>query len=164
MLSAAAAPRAVILGGFAAGTLDILDAMLFSYWLRGVSPVRVLQAVASGLVGRDAFDGGMATAHLGLGLHFLIALTVAAVYVHAARFWPALIHRPVAFGVAYGIAVYFFMRYLVLPLSAVGSLGFSWPAFINGILIHAFGVGLPIAVIARRSATAPARRVAPTSV
>lgn len=49
----------------------------------------------------------------------------------------------------YGIAVYFVMNYVVIPLSAASRGAFSMPVFLNGILIHAFGVGLPAALFAR---------------
>ena len=70
--------NAVLWGGLIAGTLDIADALIF-HGVRGVAPWRILQAIASGLLGREAFTGGAWTATLGLGLHFFIATTVAAV-------------------------------------------------------------------------------------
>ena len=56
-------------------------------------------------------------------------------------------------GVLYGIAVYFVMNYVVIPLSAASQGTFSMPVFLNGILIHAFGVGLPAALFARAAQT-----------
>jgi len=50
-------------------------------------------------------------------------------------------------GLAYGIAVYLFMKYVVLPLSAVTRLTPFDPAAMIG---HALLVGLPIALFARR--------------
>ena len=55
--------RAILWAGLIAGTLDITDALVF-YGLRGVPPVRLLQNIASGLLGRDAFQGGVGTAAL----------------------------------------------------------------------------------------------------
>lgn len=146
--------RAVVLGALVAGTLDILDAILFSYAF-GVAPVRVLQAIASGLLGRAAFQGGPATAGLGLALHFFIATVVVMVYLTASRRWPLLLRHAVPAGIAYGVAVYFAMQYVVLPLSAFRAGAFQWPSLVNGILIHALGVGLPIALIARGNEGAP---------
>jgi len=125
---------------------------------RGVSPVRVLQSVASGLLGRDAYAGGVPTAALGLALHFFIATTAAAVFVEAASAWPMLIRRPVLFGITYGLVVFVVMQWVVLPLSAFRPGPFSWPAFVNGTLIHALGVGLPIALMARRFVRPPPGR------
>ncbi len=50
----------------------------------------------------------------------------------------------------YGAVVYFFMNYLVLPLSAVGPSPFRWGLFLNGVIGHALFVGVPIAWFARK--------------
>lgn len=62
----------VSMAALAAGTLDILFAMAFSHLRAGVTPTRTLHSVAAGLLGRDSFGGGAATAALGLALHFAI--------------------------------------------------------------------------------------------
>ena len=46
------------------------------------------QSIASGLLGKAAYEGGSATAPLGLALHFFIAFVMALVYVLAARRLP----------------------------------------------------------------------------
>ncbi len=149
-------PRAldsILGGGLLAGVLDILDAIIF-WGLRGISAERIFQSVASGLLGRSAFQGGMATVILGGALHFFIATTAAAVYFAASLKLPVLVRRAVPCGLAFGVAVYFFMNYAVLPLSAVtpSKGGFSLLFFANGVLGHALLVGLPIALVTRRSA------------
>jgi hypothetical protein len=45
----------------------------------------------------------------------------------------------------FGAAVYFFINYLVLPLSAVAHSPFSLALFLNGVIGHALFVGVPIA-------------------
>jgi hypothetical protein len=141
--------RALALGTLVVGTLDILDALIF-FGLRGAKPIRIFQSIAAGLLGRDAArEGGLATALLGGVLHFFIAFVIVALYFLASRRAPVLIRRPVALGISYGIVVYFVMNYVVIPLSAAGQGAFSMPVFLNGILIHAFGVGLPAALFAR---------------
>ena len=147
--------RAALRGGLIAGVLDIADALIF-HGLRGVAPSRVLQAIASGLLGRDAFGGGPATAALGLGLHFFIALTAASVYVLASLRMPLLLRRPVRCGAAYGLVVYAVMQWVVLPLSAFRPgppvlAGIDWGR-VNLLLAHVFCVGLPIALGARWAA------------
>ena len=52
-------------------------------------------------------------------------------------------------GIVYGIAAYFVMNYAVIPLSATARGPFVLPVFINGLVIHALGVGLPAAWFAR---------------
>src|SRR5258708_18358295 len=72
--------RAILLGGLIAGTIDISYACIFSYLRRGTSPVRVLQSVASGALGRSAFDGGARTAAPWLVFPFLIPAIAAGVF------------------------------------------------------------------------------------
>ena len=119
----------------------------------GMSPIQVLQYIASGALGSDAFKGGLATAALGAALHFFIAFVVAAVYYAASRKLAALYRDPTIWGPAFGAAVYLFMNFLVLLLSAVPKSPFSLPLFLNGVFGHAIFVGLPIAWFARRSAS-----------
>jgi hypothetical protein len=144
--------RAILWGGLIAGVLDLLDAFIFSYLRSAAMPTRILHAIASGLIGREAaVGGGGATAALGFAIHFCIATTMAAFYVLLSRWWPVFTRRALLMGILYGVGAYFFMNYVVLPLSAIRGGGAApRPAFINGVLIHAFGVGLPIALVARR--------------
>jgi predicted permease len=86
-------------------------------------------------------------------LHFVIAFGAAAVYFLASLKLPALVRQPVRWGLAFGVGVYVFMNYVVLPLSAFkkGSGPFSLPLFVNGVLAVVLLVGLPIALLAARS-------------
>lgn len=131
----------IALGGIASG---MGDSLLCSA-LHRIKPARCYQHVASGLLGEAALSGGAATAIIGGLLHFFIATTAAAVYVGASRRLPVLVHRPVLCGLAFGFAVYFFMKSLVLPLSAVPRLGPFEPLAMLG---HAVLVGLPISLLA----------------
>ena len=142
--------NAILWGGLIAGALDATDGAV-AYGFQGLNPIQVLQYIASGLLGPSSFKGGLATAGLGTLLHFFIAFVAAAVYVLACRLIPALNARPRLFGPLFGVAVFFFMNYGVLPLSAVGSAPFSLGMFLNGIFGHALFVGLPIALYARRA-------------
>lgn len=157
-LSAPSGPvRAILYGGLTAGALDIVYAIVAS-GLRGVPAARVLQSVASGLLGPAAYRGGTATAAFGLTLHFLMTILMAAIFVATARRLPWLIERPLLWGVLYGVGIYCVMNYVVLPLSAFPAKGGSpsLAMLLGGLAIHAFGVGLPIALFARRFAVAPA--------
>jgi hypothetical protein len=71
--------RALLVGALTVGVLDGLDALVF-FGLRGLSPARLFQGIASGLLGRSAFEGGMATALLGVLLHLFIAFAVVTTY------------------------------------------------------------------------------------
>src|SRR5262249_15968424 len=74
---------------------------------------------ASGLLGKAAYDGGAATALLGLAVHFLIAFAAATVFVLASERLPALRRAAVGWGLAFGVAVFALMSFLVLPLSTI---------------------------------------------
>jgi hypothetical protein len=157
--------RALLYGTLAVGVLDLLDALVF-FGLRGAQPVRVLQAIASGLLGRAAFGGGAAAALLGVILHFFIAFCVVAVYLAASRRIPALARHAFVFGPLYGLAVYAVMNGVVLPLSATTPVSGPrpLPVLVNGLLIHALGVGLPAALAARAAAPPSPRAPLPTKV
>src|SRR4030088_1219110 len=99
------------------GTLDLSDAFIF-YGLRGVSPIRILQGIASGIYGRAAFAMGRGATLLGLICHFFIALCATTVFLLAARRLP-LAHHPWLYGTLFGIALYCVMNYIVLPLTKV---------------------------------------------
>jgi hypothetical protein len=136
-----------------AGTCDILFATGYSYLRRGVPPSRVLQFVASGAFGADAaFRGGASTAALGLGLHYLNAFLITAIFFGAARTSPWLRQRFILVGTLYGIVVYVVMNYIVIPSSWIG----PRPAPPNSVRIpelavHMFLIGVPIALASRRA-------------
>jgi hypothetical protein len=143
------AVRVVLWAGFACGVLDITAAFIV-YGFFGAKPVPLLQGIASGLLGPSAFQGGLATALLGLLCHFVIAFGAAAVYFAASRAIPFLIQNAVVSGALYGVAVYFFMNRIVVPLSAAAKHPFSLKFMIVGVIIHIFCVGLPISLSVRR--------------
>lgn len=137
-------------GGLVAGTLDICAAFLTAWLRAGVRPTGVLHFVASGLLGPAAFQGGTRTAIIGLALHFLIATIWTVVFYVASRKLLFLIERPIQFGLIYGIAVYLFMTFVVVPLSRVTPRPATISGRTIGLLTIMFCVGLPIALIVRR--------------
>jgi hypothetical protein len=140
---------AIFGGGFTAGLLDILDPIV-TWGIEGVSPVRILQSVASGLLGPAAFTGGWRTALLGVAAHFTISIAVAAVFWWTSRRVPLLVQRPIVGGLLCGAGMWLFMKYLVVPLSAANIGGEpSWPALINQWFAHLVLFGQPIAWISR---------------
>jgi uncharacterized membrane protein YagU involved in acid resistance len=142
--------QAIFWGGLVAGVLDAVDGVI-AYGTQGLNPIQVLQFIASGVLGKSAFQGGLTTAALGAAFHFIIAWVAAAVFVLANRRFQILKTHAVLAGLLYGSAVYFFMNYLVLPLSAVAASTFQLGLFLNGVIGHALFVGLPISLFARRA-------------
>lgn len=140
--------RIIAGAGLLVGALDIADAIIF-FGLRGVSPTRILQGIAFGLIGRTAFSQGTRSALLGLLLHFFIATTVSAIYLLLSRRLP-LSRHPWFYGTLYGIAVYIVMNYVVLPLSHIGLRPLPPLApLLNGIAALILCVGIPLAFLAR---------------
>jgi hypothetical protein len=127
--------------------MDITAAFVV-YGHFGAKPVPLLQGIAAGLLGPRSSQRGLETAGLGLLLHFVIAFGAASTYVAASRGFPFLARHPIVCGPLYGIAVYFFMNRIVVPLSAARKYPFSFKMMVIGVVIHIFCVGLPIALAA----------------
>lgn len=151
-------PRAfetIVFGGLAIGILDFLDASIFFPLYYGITFLDVWHGPASGFIGREASRaGGLKTALLGIFAHFLVAFGIATVYFLLSRFIPFLIKHPVICGSVYGVAAHFVMQYVVIPLSAIGTVP-NWPpigSLLNSLIGHALLVGLPVALIAAWSA------------
>ena len=143
---------AILAGGAIAGAIDITYAIVFS-GLRGVAPARILQSVASVVLGAASYRGGTPAAALGLVLHFLIALIWAAIFYAASRQFDVLVRHPIVSGVLYGAFIYAAMNFVVLPLSAFpGRFTFVPLVVTTGVLVHMFGIGVPIALATRRAA------------
>jgi hypothetical protein len=139
----------ILWAGLICGTLDIAAA--FTLWaIRGVAPFRVLQGIAAGLLGPRSFQEGLPTAALGAALHFLIAFTAAGVYYAASRKISFMTHQALIAGILYGILVYLFMNWIVLPLSAATRRPPTLSYILPMVFIHIFCVGLPIALTIRR--------------
>ena len=144
---------AIFWGGLACGVFDITQAMIAFHLQAGATPMRVLQSVASGLLGKASFQGGTKTAILGAFLHFFIAFSWAAIYYIASRRLTFLVQSPVIAGLLYGEFVWLVMNFVVLPLSAIH----RWPVWnaasiITGPIGHTVLVGLPIALAVSRFA------------
>lgn len=151
-LDRAHAVATIAIGGLLAGLLDLADAFIVTT-INGGTPTRVLQAIASGVLGREAYQGGAAVAMLGLALHFTIALGAASAFLVISRLFPVVLRFAVWSGIVFGLAVWAFMYYTVLPITFSRPYVIpAWPLLLNQLAIHALGVGLPIALTARRSA------------
>ena len=138
---------AVMAGGLTAGLLDILMAMFTWSW-------RVPRAIAAGVLGPEVLKSeSMAVWSLGLALHFFITCVDATIYFAASRRLPFLRQNWFVCGLFFGIAVWLVMNLVVVPLSALHNMGpYTWDGLTQGILVHMFLVGLPIAFSVRKFA------------
>ena len=137
---------AIGVGGGIAGTIDLLQACILFGW-------DIPLAIAGGLLGKQAFEGGAGTYVLGVFLHFFIAFSAASIYYVASRRWAFLIEYPLVCGLFFGGAVQEVMNLVVLPLSALHARGpYTLHDLILGLAVHMVVIGLPISFSVRRFA------------
>jgi hypothetical protein len=137
---------AIAVGGGVAGTLDLLQACVLFGW-------DIPLAIAAGLLGRQAFNGGPGTYVLGVCLHFFIACSAAVIYYAVSRKLIFLREYPLVCGLFFGGAVQEVMNLVILPLSALRSRGpYTLHDLILGLTVHMVVIGLPIAFSVRRFA------------
>jgi hypothetical protein len=142
--------KAILYGTLASGVLDATDGVIFFFLTKHLNPIQVLQYIASGALGASSYQGGLATAGLGMLFHFLIAAVVAVIYVLASQKLRFLRDQWAVSGLIYGASVYLFMNLIVVPHTAIGPNPIPLAALINGLIGHAVFVGLPIAFFAKQ--------------
>lgn len=128
----------ILLGGFviAAGDIAFAISVWFQWDLAGLQ--RVFQSIAVGVLGRESFQGGVASALLGAALHLFIATMFVVAANLVGRRLPRILQQPLAYGPAYGVLLYLIMNFVVMPLSRVGatpSFTRPWPIVLS-ILAH----------------------------
>jgi uncharacterized membrane protein YagU involved in acid resistance len=102
-----------LVGSFAAGIPDVFAAAALSR----APASRVLQMIASGVLGEASYKGGSKSIVLGLGLQIAISFVIALIF-NAAFSYIAGIHRsPLMFGALYGVVIFIVMNFVVVPLS-----------------------------------------------
>jgi hypothetical protein len=135
---------AIPVGGFVAGTVDILQACILFGW-------RIPLVIAAGLLGSQAFHGGAATYGLGLVLHYFIATSATAIYYGVSRKLAFLAQNWIVCGCFFGIAVELVMSLIVLPLSALHASGpYKLHDLLLGLGMHMLTIGLPVAFVVHR--------------
>lgn len=137
-------------GGIVLGLADLGIAAGYWFLHSGTDPIRIPQAIAGWVLGREhARAGGMATALAGAALYCAIVGAMVAGYLRLASRWPR-VHAHVAdAGVVYGLAMYVLLFRIVLPLFVAGephALPMSWTA---ACLAAYAGIGVGCALIAR---------------
>jgi hypothetical protein len=140
--------RPIAIATAVSGTLDIVFAMILTV-VFGREIGNMLRYVGSGPF-PQATEMGTSGAILGLLVHFALMVIMTAVYVLAARRIPALVERPIQWGVLYGLATYAVMNWLVVPMRFGTPLPPSPLSMATQLFAHIVLVGVPIALIAAR--------------
>jgi len=138
--------------GLVAGTLDITENIIFNAF-RGITPWRIFQFIASGLIDGRSFQLGWASVALGVVLHYTIALIWTGIFYAVARKLAVVTRRPVLSGLLYGGVVYLIMNFIVLPFSRVPQPqhAITLASRINGVLALLLCIGLTVSLLMRRT-------------
>jgi hypothetical protein len=140
----------VLAGGLIAGALDLTFAFVF-YGQQGATPQRILQFIASGVLGRGSFQMGLASAALGAFFHFFTSVCAAAIYYLASLRFSFLTRRAAVAGAIFGILMFFAMRFIVIPLSAIKPSPIPVGNAIGELCSHVFLFGMVIAYAVARA-------------
>lgn len=147
---------AILKTGLIAGSLDILLAFADAWLSWGVAPMRVLQFIASGLLGNSALEPSYGTALLGLAIHYCIALSWTLLFFVIYRRYKNIVRSPFLQAVLYGLLVWSVMNLLILPLTYVPPSDFQWHIVIKGMAILIIAIGMPLMHFARKHCTTAA--------
>ncbi len=146
--------RSIVVAGLIIFVLHLLDSTILFTQVFKTPLIIVTQFIAAGLLGGAAYMGGIGTALLGLFLHLVISLVVAAVFLVAVQRLSVLRRNVLIGAVLYSIAVHWVLLFVVIPLSAIPAADPPPPLgllLIWGAVGHFLTVGLPLVFVARRN-------------
>src|SRR5260370_26105843 len=89
--------KAISYAGLTCGVMDI-SAALVVYGLMGLKPLRLLQGIAAGILGHRTYSPAIATALLGVVVHFVIAVAAVIVVFLPTRVMPIVLSHTVRSG------------------------------------------------------------------
>jgi uncharacterized membrane protein YagU involved in acid resistance len=149
------AATAIVQAWLLAGSLDIIAACTQFYIVTGKGPSKVLNYIASGIVGKEALGKGTFVNEwwlpvLGIVVHFLIALAFTLIFFWIYPKIKIMSRNKLITGLLYGIFVWCVMNLAVVPLAMGGKLPGDWWKAAQAMLILMFMIGLPISYIIGR--------------
>jgi hypothetical protein len=112
----------ILLGGLAIGVLDFFDASLFFGLYSGAPFQRIWQGVASGLLGPRLREQVAGTRRFS-GSDFISSSRFVSrrFTTSRARNISFLVRHPIISGLIFGVLAHLVMKYVVVPLSAIGN-------------------------------------------
>jgi len=139
----------LVRAGLLTGISDGLFSTVLVTFFYGSTPTRLWQGVASTLLGRGAFDGGTATALVGVLMHFGVAFAWSAVFLFVVlragwvRNLLSSSYGTLKVAALYGPFVWLVMSFVVIPILVhrAPATSFRWLVQLIG---HVPFVGLPI--------------------
>jgi uncharacterized membrane protein YagU involved in acid resistance len=146
--------RSIAIGGMFIFISQLIHTWIVASLIQKNPYIVVLQYIASGALGMAAFEGGIATALLGVFFHLIISFVIAGVFILSADRIPLLRRYAIAGSLLYGFGVFIVMNLIVTPLSATPPLPApTMPWLIEDIIEHILVIGLPLGILVRRNAT-----------
>ncbi len=144
--------NAILQAGLLAGSLDIITACVQYYVVTGKNPLKVLNFIASGLLGKEALGKGVYVNEwwlpvTGLLLHFVIAFSFTVFFYWVYPLIRAVAKNRTITGLLYGIFVWCVMNLAVLPLVMGAKFPSDWWKAAQSMLILMVMIGLPISFI-----------------
>ena len=144
--------RSIVLGGMFIFIIQLIHSWIVTTLIQKTPFIVVWQYIASGALGMAAFEGGIATALLGVFFHLLISLVIAGVFFLSAERIPLLRRYAIAGSFLYGFGVFIVMNMIVTPLSASPPLPApTLPWLIEAIIEHVLAIGLPLGILVQRN-------------
>ena len=145
--------RSILLGGMFIFISQLIHSWIVPSLIQKTPFIVVWQYIASGALGMAAFEGGIATALLGVFFHLIISFVIAGVFILSADRIPLLRRYAIAGSLLYGFGVFIVMNMIVTPLSATPPLPApTMPWLIEAIIEQVLVVGLPLGILIRRNA------------
>ncbi|GAA3965085.1 hypothetical protein GCM10022246_17710 [Pedobacter ginsengiterrae] len=128
------------------GILDAVAAMTVYYVFFNLKPMQVYQYVASGIMGKTAYDGGAASAWVGVGLHIIIAFAATYIFFILSPRLKWIRENVIVAGMLYGLLIWVVMNLIIVPLSLIEPAEFN-PVDLVVVIWHMTVVGLPISLL-----------------
>lgn len=130
-----------------AGTLDGLAAVIF---LGKMNFIGVFQYIASAILGKEAYQGGIKTALFGLALHYFIAFSFTVFFAFISNRTLVLRKNILLSAVTYGLFVWAVMNLLIVPLTKIPAAPFHYERAILNAVILIFCIATPISYLTAR--------------
>ncbi len=137
--------KSILITTLLAGTLDILAACIHAYVVNGVTPTQVLTYIASGLLGKAAYSGGLEIQILGLVFHYLIALACTGCFYWIYPHWKFLHTNIVLNAFLICMVAWLVTTQVVVRFSLIGPQPIVIGRALIAISILFICIGLPIA-------------------
>lgn len=143
--------KTILKAALLVGTLDITAACTQVYLRTGQSSIKpVLLFVASGLLGKAAYNNGDTMMLVGLLVHYCVATAFTIFFFLTLAKTDFAKQQRLLTGILYGAFVWVVMNLLVLPLTAASPLKRTTSSIAIGAGILMLCIGIPLAFLANR--------------